>query len=145
VTCLPCAGAVRVSEHMPTLLQAAAPCMQRVCSFCLEICTCLQALWYYCQPPLASLQLLAAISSEAAVGKLRGSALLNLLHQRSDAVAGDDQARRMLQKLLHAACTPYFRCYPILHRENLNPMFSPWHSIPEQYKASRCSSGCILR
>ncbi|DBA91460.1 hypothetical protein WJX77_003506 [Trebouxia sp. C0004] len=81
----------------------------------------LQALWYYCQPPLASLQLLAAISSQAAVGKLRGSALLNLLHQRSHAVAGDDQARRLLQKLLHAACTPYFRmlerwlCEGIVH------------------------------
>ncbi|KAL0053447.1 hypothetical protein WJX82_005855 [Trebouxia sp. C0006] len=81
----------------------------------------LQALWYYCQPPLASLQLLASISSEAAAGKLRGSALLNLLHQRSHAVAGDDQARRLLQKLLHAACTPYFRmlerwlCEGIVH------------------------------
>jgi len=99
--------------------------MQRVCSFCLDICTCLQALWYYCQPPLASLQLLAAISSEAAVGKLRGSALLNLLHQRGHAVAGDDQARRLLQKLLHAACTPYFRCYSILHTGILNPALSP--------------------
>lgn len=69
----------------------------------------LQALWYYCQPPLASLQLLASIASEAAVSKLRGSALLNLLHQRSQAVAGDEQARRLLQKLLHAACAPYFR------------------------------------
>ena len=69
----------------------------------------LQALWYYCQPPLASLQLLASISGEAAQGKLRGSALLNLLHQRSQAVAGDEQARRLLQKLLHAACAPYFR------------------------------------
>ncbi|KAL3137516.1 hypothetical protein ABBQ38_004802 [Trebouxia sp. C0009 RCD-2024] len=69
----------------------------------------LQALWYYCQPPLASLQLLASIASEAAVSKVRGSALLNLLHQRSQAVAGDEQAHRLLQKLLHAACAPYFR------------------------------------
>ncbi len=99
--------------------------MRRVSSFCLDRCTCLQALWYYCQPPLASLQLLAAISSEAAVGKLRGSALLNLLHQRSHAVAGDDQARRLLQKLLHAACTPYFRCYFTLLERALNPVFLP--------------------
>lgn len=69
----------------------------------------LQALWYYCQPPLASLQLLASIASEAAAGKLRGSALLNLLYQRSASVAGDEQARKLLQKLLHAACAPYFR------------------------------------
>ena len=99
--------------------------MHRIRSLCLDICPCLQALWYYCQPPLASLQLLAAISSEAAMGKLRGSALLNLLHQRSHAVAGDDQARRLLQKLLHAACTPYFRCYSTLRSRSLNPVFLP--------------------
>ena len=74
---------------------------------------CLQAVWYYCQPPLASLRLLAAVAAEAAVGKLRGSALLNLLHHRSADVAGDDQARRLVQKLLHAACAPYFRCGPM--------------------------------
>ena len=68
-----------------------------------------QALWYYCQPPLASLQHLASIASDAAVGKLRGSALLNLLFQRSASVAGDEQARKLLQKLLHASCAPYFR------------------------------------
>lgn len=70
---------------------------------------CLQALWYYCQPVLASLQLLASLAAEAAAGKLRGSALINLLHQRSSSVAGDDQAQRMMQKLMHAACRPYFR------------------------------------
>ena len=73
-------------------------------------CGCLsQALWYYCQPALASLQLLASLAGEAAAGKLRGSALLNLLHQRSNSMAGDDQARRLMQKLMHAACKPYFR------------------------------------
>ena len=68
-----------------------------------------QALWYYCQPPLASLQLLAAVATEAAVGKLRGSALLNLLHQRLTSAAGNDQAWQLLQKLMQAACAPYFR------------------------------------
>ena len=46
------------------------------------------------------------------MGKLRGSALLNLLHHRSGSVAGDGQAHRLLHKLLHAAFTPYFR-YPL--------------------------------
>ena len=78
-------------------------------------CGSLQAVWYYCQPPLASLQLLASICSEAAVGKLRGSALLNLLHHRSGSVAGDGPAHRLLHKLLHAAFTPYFRYPKYLH------------------------------
>eukprot|EP00891_Asterochloris_glomerata_P004229 jgi/Astpho2/4229/Aster-05189 len=69
----------------------------------------LQALWYYCQPPLASLQLLAAIAAEAAQQQLRGCALLDLLWQRNQAVAGDAQARRLVQKLLQAACRPYFQ------------------------------------
>lgn len=72
-------------------------------------CFALQALWYYCQPPLASLQLLAAIAAEAAQQQLRGCALLDLLWQRNQAVAGDAQARRLVQKLLQAACRPYFQ------------------------------------
>ena len=69
----------------------------------------LQALWYYCQPPLASLRLMASIVADAAQRQLRGSALLNLLWHRSSVVAGDAPARRLLHKLLQAACAPYFR------------------------------------
>ncbi len=47
-----------------------------------------QAMWYYVQPPLASLGLAASVASEAAARKLRGASLLNLLHSRYAAVAG---------------------------------------------------------
>jgi gamma-tubulin complex component 2 len=46
-------------------------------------------MWYYVQPPLASLSLAASVAAAAASGDLRGASLLNLLHSRSAAVAGD--------------------------------------------------------
>ncbi|KAK9817974.1 hypothetical protein WJX72_005158 [[Myrmecia] bisecta] len=69
----------------------------------------LQVLWFYCQLPLASMQLLASIAQEASQQRLRGSALLNLLHSWAARVAGDAAARRLVHKLLQAACCPYFR------------------------------------
>lgn len=48
----------------------------------------MQGMWYYVQPPLASLSLAASVASEAAARKLRGASLLNLLHARYAAVAG---------------------------------------------------------
>lgn len=47
-----------------------------------------QTLWYHCQKPLTSLQLVASLAGEAAARKLRGAGLLNLLHQKSAAVTG---------------------------------------------------------
>ncbi|EIE26959.1 hypothetical protein COCSUDRAFT_46296 [Coccomyxa subellipsoidea C-169] len=69
----------------------------------------LMAMWYYVQPPLASLGLAASVASEAAARKLRGASLLNLLHSRYAAVAGDTAARGLLGKLLQAGCAPYFK------------------------------------
>lgn len=66
-------------------------------------------MWYYVQPPLASLGLAASVAAEAATRKLRGAALLNLLHSRHAAVAGDVAARGLLGKLLRAGCAPYFK------------------------------------
>ena len=51
-------------------------------------CIVMQGMWYYVQPPLASLSLAASVASEAAARKLRGASLLNLLHARYAAVAG---------------------------------------------------------
>ncbi|BDA43053.1 Gamma-tubulin complex component 2 [Coccomyxa sp. Obi] len=69
----------------------------------------LQGMWYYVQPPLASLSLAASVASEAAARKLRGASLLNLLHARYAAVAGDTAARGLLSKLLQAGAAPYFK------------------------------------
>eukprot|EP00873_Tetraselmis_striata_P043027 jgi/Tetstr1/463291/TSEL_008215.t1 len=68
-----------------------------------------QALWFYCQEPQASLALLAAIAAEAASKRLRGPELLNLLHARANSMAGSGQARSLMLKLLCAGAEPYMR------------------------------------
>ena len=46
--------------------------------------------WFHCQKPLATLQLVATIAGEAAAGELRGAAILNLLDQKLNVMAGND-------------------------------------------------------
>ena len=58
---------------------------------------------------MVAMQLLASVAAAAAAGKLRGASLIQLLHDRSARTAGDATARRLLQRLLQAACAPYFR------------------------------------
>ena len=52
----------------------------------------MQGLWYFVQPPLASLGLAASIASEAAARELRGAPLLNMLHAKAAGVSGLRQA-----------------------------------------------------
>lgn len=59
-----------------------------------------QALWYYVQPPMLALRLVASLAAEASAGKLRGAALLDLLHQRCAAVMGDAQGHKLALRLL---------------------------------------------
>ena len=51
-----------------------------------------QGLWYFVQPPLASLGLSAAIASEAISRELRGAPLLNMLHAKAASVSGQPPA-----------------------------------------------------
>lgn len=68
----------------------------------------LQALWYYVQPPLSALKLVASLAAEASAGRLRGAGLLDLLHARCGAAMGDAAAHRLALRLLRAAAEPYF-------------------------------------
>jgi len=51
-----------------------------------------QGLWYFVQPPLASLGLAASIASGAASKELRGAPLLNMLHAKAASVSGTPSA-----------------------------------------------------
>lgn len=48
----------------------------------------MQGLWYFVQPPLASLGLAASIAAEASSNELRGAPLLNMLHVKAASVSG---------------------------------------------------------
>lgn len=62
------------------------------------------------QTPLASLGLLANVVAAAASCRLTSAGLLNLLHAKAAALAGDRVGRALLHRVMHAAATPYFRC-----------------------------------
>ena len=64
---------------------------------CIDLPSPLQTLWYHCQKPLDSLRLVASLAGEAAARKLRGAALLNLLHQKSGFAIGTSRLLRSLQ------------------------------------------------
>ncbi|PSC76155.1 Gamma-tubulin complex component 2 [Micractinium conductrix] len=68
----------------------------------------LQALWYYVQPPLSALKLVASLAADASARRLRGAALLDALHSRCSACMGDAAAHRLALRLLRAAAEPYF-------------------------------------
>jgi gamma-tubulin complex component 2 len=68
----------------------------------------LQALWYYVQPPMAALRLVATIAAEASPRRLRGAGLLSLLHNKVGALMGDADAHKLALRLLRAAAEPYF-------------------------------------
>lgn len=60
------------------------------------------------QPTSAALKLVASLAAEASSGRLRGAALLDLLHSRCAGAMGDAAAHRLALRLLRAAAEPYF-------------------------------------
>lgn len=68
----------------------------------------LHALWYYVQPPMAALRLTATIAADASSRRLRGAALLSLLHARTASLLGDAAGHKLCLRLLRAAARPYF-------------------------------------
>ncbi len=60
----------------------------------------LQALWYYVQPPMQALRLVASVAAEASAAKLRGAGVLDLLHHRCAAIMGDAHGHKLALRLL---------------------------------------------
>lgn len=56
----------------------------------------------------AALKLVASLAAEASSGRLRGAALLDLLHARCAGAMGDAAAHKLALRLLRAAAKPYF-------------------------------------
>uniref|UniRef100_A0A8W4FHT6 Gamma-tubulin complex component n=1 Tax=Sus scrofa TaxID=9823 RepID=A0A8W4FHT6_PIG len=68
----------------------------------------LQKLWFYIQPAMRSLDILASLATSVDKGECIGGATLSLLHDRSFSYTGDSQAQELCLHLTKAASTPYF-------------------------------------
>ena len=68
----------------------------------------LQTLWFYVQPAMAVMIILAEICRQTAAQELQGTELLNLLHGKMQQMSGSQNAQALLQKLLEAGSVPYF-------------------------------------
>ncbi|XP_049615725.1 gamma-tubulin complex component 2 isoform X2 [Syngnathus scovelli] len=68
----------------------------------------LQKLWFYLQPTMRTMDILAAIASSVDKGECMGGATLSLLHDRTFNFTGDPQAQEVCLYLTKAASVPYF-------------------------------------
>ncbi|XP_077359337.1 gamma-tubulin complex component 2 isoform X2 [Festucalex cinctus] len=68
----------------------------------------LQKLWFYLQPTMRTMDILAAVASSVDKGECMGGATLSLLHDRTFNFTGDAQAQEVCLYLTKAASVPYF-------------------------------------
>ncbi|XP_040291461.1 gamma-tubulin complex component 2 [Bufo bufo] len=68
----------------------------------------LQKLWFYVQPTLRTMEVLASLATSLDKGACLGGATLSLLHDRTFGYTGDTQAQELCLYLTKAASTPYF-------------------------------------
>ncbi|XP_069836856.1 gamma-tubulin complex component 2 isoform X4 [Dendropsophus ebraccatus] len=68
----------------------------------------LQKLWFYIQPTLRAMEVLASLAISLDKGECLGGATLSLLHDRTFGYTGDTQAQDLCLYLTKAASAPYF-------------------------------------
>ncbi|XP_061837149.1 gamma-tubulin complex component 2 isoform X2 [Nerophis lumbriciformis] len=68
----------------------------------------LQKLWFYIQPTMRTMEILASVASSVDKGECMGGATLSLLHDRTFNFTGDAQAQEVCLYLTKAASLPYF-------------------------------------
>ena len=69
----------------------------------------LQKLWYYVQPCLATLEVLARVATAVTQGSCRGGKTMTTLHTITLGYIGEDRAQQLCVQLSRAACQPYFK------------------------------------
>uniref|UniRef100_A0A8C8JTU1 Gamma-tubulin complex component n=1 Tax=Oncorhynchus tshawytscha TaxID=74940 RepID=A0A8C8JTU1_ONCTS len=65
-------------------------------------------LWFYIQPTMRTMEILASIASSVDKGDCMGGSTLSLLHDRTFNYTGDSQAQELCLYLTKAASVPYF-------------------------------------
>ncbi|XP_032346484.1 gamma-tubulin complex component 2 isoform X1 [Camelus ferus] len=68
----------------------------------------LQKLWFYVQPAMRTVDILASLATSVDKGECVGGSTLSLLHDRSFSYTGDSQAQELCLYLTKAASVPYF-------------------------------------
>ncbi|KAM4034181.1 gamma-tubulin complex component 2 isoform 2-T2 [Anomaloglossus baeobatrachus] len=68
----------------------------------------LQKLWFYIQPTLRTMEVLASLATSLNNGECLGGATLSLLHDKTFGYTGDIQAQELCLYLTKAASAPYF-------------------------------------
>ncbi|EMP37933.1 Gamma-tubulin complex component 2 [Chelonia mydas] len=68
----------------------------------------LQKLWFYIQPTMRTMEILASLATSVDKGECMGGSTLSLLHDRTFNYTGDSQAQELCLYLTKAASVPYF-------------------------------------
>ncbi|XP_067118956.1 gamma-tubulin complex component 2-like [Centruroides vittatus] len=68
----------------------------------------LQKLWFYIQPTVRNMEVLAAIAIAINKGQCSGGSVLSILHERISTLTGDPKAHDLCLYLTQAASVPYF-------------------------------------
>ncbi|CAI5764942.1 gamma-tubulin complex component 2 [Podarcis lilfordi] len=68
----------------------------------------LQKLWFYIQPTMRTMEILASLATSVDKGECVGGSTLSLLHDKTFNYTGDSQAQELCLYLTKAASVPYF-------------------------------------
>ncbi|XP_054826511.1 gamma-tubulin complex component 2 isoform X2 [Eublepharis macularius] len=68
----------------------------------------LQKLWFYIQPTMRTVEILASLAASVDKGECVGGSTLSLLHDKTFNYTGDSQAQELCLYLTKAASVPYF-------------------------------------
>lgn len=68
----------------------------------------LQKVWFYIQPSLKTLDVLANVAIMIEKGDCKGASILTLLHEKTESYTGDPKGKDLCLYLTQAACAPYF-------------------------------------
>ncbi|XP_072013299.1 gamma-tubulin complex component 2-like [Amphiura filiformis] len=68
----------------------------------------LQRFWFYVQPCIHTMEILASIAHSIDRGACSGGSVLSLLHEKTIAMIGDNRGQNLCLYLTQSACAPYF-------------------------------------
>lgn len=68
----------------------------------------LQKIWFYIQPSMKTIDILATVAIMIEKGNCKGASILTLLHEKTEAYTGDPKGKDLCLYLTQAASAPYF-------------------------------------